>query len=61
MNPDQEECDHVLNIINWYREAHYSFVEARRLTLDAIERLGLTVGRNVTTLVKSMSVEILSS
>ena len=31
-----------------------------RITLDAIERLGLTVGRNVTALVKSMSVEILS-
>ena len=32
-----------------------------RITLDAIERLGLVVGRNVTALVKSMSVEILSS
>jgi molybdopterin-binding protein len=32
-----------------------------RITIDAIERLGLVVGRNVTALVKSMSVEILSS
>ena len=31
MNPDQEERDHVLNIVNWYREAHHGFVEARRL------------------------------
>jgi molybdate transport system ATP-binding protein len=32
-----------------------------RITLDAIDRLGLVVGRNVTALVKSLSVEILSS
>ena len=32
-----------------------------RITLDAIERLGLVVGQNVTALVKSLSVEILSS
>src|SRR5215467_12452717 len=31
MNPDQEECDHVLNIVNRYREAHHGFVEARCL------------------------------
>jgi molybdate transport system ATP-binding protein len=31
-----------------------------RITLDAIERLGLVIGQNVTALVKSMSIEILS-
>jgi hypothetical protein len=31
MDPDQEECDQMLNIVDWYCEAHHSFVEARRL------------------------------